>query len=193
MVNSGEELLGTITIDDIRPLLSDPQSVSTLVIAGDMMRESGFPVFEQEDPLDEVMRRFGNYRFQVPVVEGRRLVGSLWPHDVIESYNAEVAKRDMASSMAMTVGNGPVTRALPGVSGMSMAEVPAPRSFLGRSLGSIDVRNRYKITILLIKRRADDGDRIVEQFPDSSHVFEEGEMLLAMGTEVNLKRFERIG
>ena len=193
VVNSGEELLGTITIDDIRPLLSDPQSVSTLVIAEDMMRESGFPVFEQEDPLDEVMRRFGNYRFQVPVVEGRRLVGSLWPHDVIESYNAEVAKRDMASSMAMTVGNGPVTRALPGVSGMSMAEVPAPRSFLGRSLGSIDVRNRYKITILLIKRRADDGDRIVEQLPDSSHVFEEGEMLLAMGTEANLKRFERIG
>jgi trk system potassium uptake protein TrkA len=139
------------------------------------------------------MRRFGNYRFQAPVVEGTRLVGSLWPQDVIESYNAEVAKRDMASSMALTVGNGPVTRALPGVSGMSMAEVPAPRSFVGRSLGSLDVRNRYKITVLLIKRRAGDRDRIVEQLPDANHVFEEGDMLLAMGTETNLLRFERIG
>jgi CIC family chloride channel protein len=193
VVNRDQELLGTITIDDIRPLLSDPQSVSTLVIAGDMMREVGFPIFHPDDPLDEVMRRFGNYRFQAPVVEGARLVGSLWPQDVIESYNAEVAKRDMASSMALTVGNGPVTRALPGVSGMSMAEVKAPRSFIGRSLGSLDVRNRYKITVLLIKRRADDRDRIVEQLPDASHVFEEGDMLLAMGTDTNLLRFERIG
>ncbi len=82
----------------------------------------------------------GSYRFIAPVVEDGRLVGTLWPQDVIESYNAEILKRDMASTMAVTVGNGTPARALPGVRGMSMAEVPAPASFFGRSLGSLDIR-----------------------------------------------------
>ena len=55
------------------------------------------------DEKDEVMRRFGQYRFMAPVVDNGRLVGALWPQDVIESYNSEILKRDMASAMAMTI------------------------------------------------------------------------------------------
>ncbi|MCP4897443.1 MAG: CBS domain-containing protein, partial [bacterium] len=193
VVDDDRNLLGTITTDDIRPLLADPQSVGSLIIAKDMMREAGFPVFAPGDSLDEVMRRFGNYRFQAPVVEDGRLVGSLWPQDVIEAYNAELLKRDMASSMALAASHGPVTRALPGVRGMSMAEVPAPLSFLGKSLGSLDVRSRYRVTILLIKRTIEGGERIIDELPDADYVFEEGDVLLVMGTEERLRRFETVG
>jgi len=193
VVSSDGDLLGTITTDDIRPLMADPQAVRSLIIAEDMMREGGFPIFRPDDPLDQVMRRFGSYRFQAPVVEGRRLVGSLWPQDVIESYNAEVLKRDMASSMALTVGNGPVTRALPGVRDMSLADIPVPPSFAGCSLGSLDIRNRYNVTILLIKRRGDDGEHIMDQLPDADYVLEDGDVMLAMGIEARLRSFERTG
>ncbi len=193
VVNSNQELLGTITTDDIRPLLADPQSVGTLIIAQDLMREDGFPVFSPGDSLDQVMRRFANYRFQAPVVEDGRLVGSLWPQDVIQSYNGELLKRDMASSMAMTVGSGPVTKALPGVRDMSMAEVKAPSSFVGRSLGSLNVRSRYRVTVLLIKKGVGEGEHIVDQLPDADYVFQEADVMLVMGTETDLGRFERIG
>jgi hypothetical protein len=173
--------------------MADPQAVSSLIIARDLMREDGFPIFQPDDTLDEVMRGFGTYRFQAPVVEGRRLVGSLWPQDVIEAYNAEVLKRDMASRMALTVGNGPVTRPLPGVRNMSMADVPVPHSFTGRSLGSLDIRNRYKVTVLLIKRPGESGEEILDQLPDADYVLEPGDVMLVMGTESRLQRFERVG
>jgi chloride channel protein, CIC family len=192
VIDADRALLGTITIDDLRPLLADPQAVSSLIIAKDIMREEGFPVFHPDDSLDEVMRRFGNYRFQAPVVEGRRLVGSLWPQDVIGSYNAEVLKRDTASSMALTVGNGPVTRTLPGVRNMSMADIRVPNSFAGRSLGSLDIRNRYKVTVLLIKRPGEGGEQILDQLPDAEYVLEAGDVMLVMGKEARLRSFERI-
>ena len=193
VVDDDGNLLGSITIDDIRPLMADPQAVSSLIIARDLMREEGFPIFHPDDSLDEVMRGFGNYRFQAPVVEGRRLVGSLWPQDVIETYNAEVLKRDMASRMALTVGNGPVTRPVPGVPNMSMADVQVPLSFVGRSVGSLDIRNRYKVTVLLIKRPGEGGEEILDQLPDADYVLEAGDVMLVMGSESRLRRFERVG
>jgi len=188
VTDADQQLLGVITIDDIRPLMTDPESVRGLVIAEDMMRTDGFPVFAPDDSLDEVMRRFGRYRFMAPVVDDGRLVGSLWPQDVIESYNSEILKRDMASTMAVTVGNSPRARALPGVRGMSMAEVPVPASFFGRSLGSLDIRNRFGVSLLLIKRRGDDGEQIIDELPDADSVFQEGDVMLVLGNENRIFR-----
>jgi len=188
-----QQLLGVITINDIRPVMRDPESVRELVIAEDLMRTSGFPVFSPDDSLDEVMRRFGRYRFIAPVVEDGRLVGALWPLDVIESYNAEMLKRDMASTMAATVASGPSARPLPGARGMSMAEIPAPESFFGQSLGSLDIRNRFGVSLLLIKRKIGGGERIVDEVPSADYVFQEGDVMLALGNEQRLERFERAG
>jgi CIC family chloride channel protein len=186
-------LSGLITIDDIRPLMADPEVVRGLVIAEDMMRHDGYPVFGPDDPLDEVMRRFGRYRFMAPVVDDGRLVGTLWPQDVIEAYNAEILKRDMASTMAGKVGSGASSRALPGVRGMSLAEVSAPASFFGHSLGSLDLRKRHGVNLLLIKRQGDDGEEIVNELPTAEYVFQEGDVMLVLGSEHDLERFERAG
>jgi CIC family chloride channel protein len=189
----GNRLCGVITIDDIRPLLADTESVRGLVIAEDMMRNSGFPIFTPDDPLDDVMWRFGRYRFTAPVIDDGRLVGALWPQDVIEAYNAEILKRDMASTMARTMGNGPPARALPGVRGMSLVEVPVPMSFFGQSLGSLDIRRRFKVNLLLIKRISDEGETIVDELPTADYVFQEGDVMLVLGSEQHLERFERTG
>jgi len=193
VTDAGQRLLGVITIDDIRPLMTDPESVRGLVIAEDMMRTDGFPVFVPDDPLDEVMRRFGHYRFMAPVVENGRPVGALWPQDVIEAYNSELLKRDMASTMAATIGNGPRAQALPGVRGMSMAEVPVPPRFFGRSIGSLDIRNRFGVSLLLIKRTGPDGEEFVDELPDAESVLQEGDVMLVLGTADRVSRFEKNG
>jgi len=187
-------LLGVITVNDIQPLMTDIESVGGLVIAEDMMHLDDFPVFSPDVPLDEVMRRFGRYRFTVPVVDNNgRVVGALWPQDVIESYNSELLKRDMASTMAATIGDGPRERTLPGARGMSMAEIPAPASFFGRSLGSIDIRNRFGVTLLLIKRKRDKGEHIVDELPSAAYEFQEGDVMLVLGSEDCITHFERAG
>jgi K+/H+ antiporter YhaU regulatory subunit KhtT len=158
-----------------------------------MMRTDGFPTFAPEEPLDEVMRLFGRYRFMAPVLEKGRVVGTLWPQDVIESYNSEILKRDMASTMAVTVGNGSRTRVLPGIRGVSLAEVPVPESFFGKSIGSLDIRNRFGVSLLLIKRRSPNGEEIIEELPSAHSVFQEGDVMLVLGNDNHVNRLERTG
>lgn len=193
VTGADQQLLGVISTDNIRPLMADPELVRGLVIAEDMMHEDGFPVFSPDDPLDEVMRRFGRYRFMAPVVNDNRLVGALWPQDVIECYNSEILKREMASTMAATVGDGPRTQSLPGVRGMSMAEILVPASFFGHTVGSLDIRNRFGVSLLLIKRKGDGGEQIIDDLPDADSVLQEGDVILVLGSEDCITRFERAG
>ena len=76
---------------------------------------------------------------------------------------------------------------------MSMAEVPVPESFFGRSLGSLDIRSRFGVSLLLIKRKGDAGEQIIDEVPDADSVFQEGDVMLVLGNEDRISRFERNG
>jgi CIC family chloride channel protein len=193
VVDDEHRLLGVITINEIRPIMADLEAVQQILIARDLMSEVDFPVFEPHDRLDEVMQRFGNYRFEAPVVEGDRVIGAIWPEDVIRSYNAEVFKRDMASSMSLAVTSDEGARNIPGVQGVSMAEIPAPTSFLGKSVADLGIRKRFDVTILLIKRKTGGKEELVNQLPDAGYVFQEGDVMLVMGQQDCLLRLERAG
>jgi len=193
---TGEDgrLLGVITIDEVRPIMGDLAELGGLVIAGDMMREAGFPSFWPEDPLDEAMRRFGGYHHSCPVLdEGGIPVGSLWPEDVISRYNAELLKREMATTMALTVSNGEHLQALPGLEGIALAELPAPPSFTGRTLGDLDIRRRFGLTVLLVKHHSGSSDEIVDTVPDAAYVIQEDDHLLVLGAEASIHRLEAEG
>jgi CIC family chloride channel protein len=192
VVDHSGELHGVITINEIRPIMDDLESVQHLLIARDLMRESDFPVFTRKDPLDQVMRRFGNYRFEAPVVEDGKLVGTIWPQDVIQRYNAEVFKRDMASSMSTSLVGGPVPYAIPGVHGMSMVEIQVPPDFVGKSVAEVDVRRRFDVTILLLKRKSGEDDQVIHEIPEARSVFRDGDGMLVMGREEQLRRLERL-
>jgi CIC family chloride channel protein len=192
VVDHSDRLHGVITVNEIRPIMDDLEAVQQLLIARDLMRESDFPVFTREDRLDEVMLRFGNYRFEAPVVEDGKLVGTIWPQDVIQRYNAEVFKRDMASSMSTTMTRSPVPYAIPGIHGMSMVEINVPAEFVGRTVAEVDVRGRFDTTILLLKRRTGDDGEFIHEIPEARSVLREGDVMLVMGREENLRRLERL-
>jgi trk system potassium uptake protein TrkA len=99
----------------------------------------------------------------------------------------------MASAMAATVGNGPRERTLPGARRMSLAEIPAPASFFGRTLGSLDVRARFGVSLLLIKRMSGDEQQIIDELPSADYEFQEGDVMLVLGNEDCITRFERSG
>ncbi len=185
-------LRGVITIDDIRPLMADVASLGTLVIAGDMMREAGYPVLHPDDSLDEIMQRFGSYQYSCPVVEEGSLVGAVWPMDVIERYNAEVFKREMASSMSLAVSNGARVQALPGVHGVSLADVPVPGAFIGKTLAELKLRRDFNLTVLLIKRQAEGSETVIERVPDAGSVLDSGDILLVLGAEDGIRRLEKM-
>lgn len=193
VVGGGGRLLGVITMNEVRPIMTDTHSLDTLLIAGDFMRTDEHPLFRLDDSLDIVMRRFGSYRFEAAVVDGDKIIGSVRPEDVIRRYSGEVFKQDMAASMSLSMTDTFSAESIPGVSGMSIGEVTAPRSFAGRSVADLQIRKKFGVVILLIKRSSDGKEEVVNQLPDAEYVIREGDRLLLMGPDDDLKRIERSG
>jgi CIC family chloride channel protein len=193
VVDDRRRLLGVIAADQSRSIIADAASFEPLIIAQDLMQETGFPVVSPSDTLADVMRRLARYRGEVPVVSNGRVVGAIWPEDVLERYNAELFKRDMAAGMVSTVQSGPRPEPLPVVKDTSIVEIPVPYSFVGQSLASLDVRNRYECTILLIKQRDGAGDEVLNALPAADYVFRPRDAILVMGPNAKLRLLERGG
>lgn len=191
VVDEENQLAGVITIDEVRPIMADLAELGSLIIAGDMMREEDFPLFRNSDSLDDAMRSFGSFQHSCPVLDDKdSVVGTLWPSDVIERYNAEVLKREMASTMALTVSKPQRSRSFPGLHGVNMAEIVAPPNFVGHSLGELNIRQHFGVTVLLIKHRVEGSEVIEDRIPDASHVLLEGDRLLVLGPESRIRALE---
>jgi CIC family chloride channel protein len=185
-------LEGVVTSDQIRPVMTDASSLDALLIAQDVMVGGEFPTVAPNDSLADVMRQLGMYRGEVPVVEDGRLIGVIWPKDVIERYNTEIFKRDMAGSMVSAVSANGRSEAVPGAADAVVAEVPVPLRFVGKTISELNIRQSFGVSILMIKQLSLDGREQLDAAPAADHVFREGDVLLAMGPHDALRRL-RIG
>jgi trk system potassium uptake protein len=70
--------------------------------------------------------------------------------------------------------------------GMSVAEVIAPDFMDGKSLNQLDMRRRYKVTILLIKN----GNRFLVS-PDPDDIIHHGDTLVVVGKDEDIARLQR--
>ncbi len=184
-------LEGLITADQIRPVMHDPAALATLVIAQDVMVEGDFPKVRPNDSLADVMRHLELYRGEVPVLENGRLVGVIWPEDVIERYNTEVFKRDMAGSMASALTPEGKQGVMPAASDTVVAEVTVPGRFIGRTIRELNIRQDYGVSVLMIKRTTDDGEEELDAAPAADYAFQPGDVMLVLGHDADLRHLRR--
>jgi CIC family chloride channel protein len=192
VTDEDNRLEGVVTADQIRPVMTDASTLDALLIAQDVMEVSEFPSVAPTDSLADVMRQLGMYRGEVPVLEGGRLIGVIWPKDVIERYNTEIFKRDMARSMVSAVSTNGRLEAVPAAADALVAEVPVPSRFVGKTIRELNIRQSFGVSILMVKQLSQDGVERLNAAPASDYAFREGDVLLAMGPDDALRRL-RIG
>ena len=104
-------------------------------------------------------------------------------------------EQDAAARLAATIAHSGIERLVELDDGFSFVVVDAPSSFPGRSLQQLDVRRRYGINIVGI-RRVEEGvsegglDVAYARFilPDGATVIEEGDRLLVIGRSEDIHR-----
>lgn len=77
-----------------------------------------------------------------------------------------------------------------------IVELSAPKATINRSLNDIDLRNRYKLNLVTIKRQFDevrDGENVQEQHvlgvPSSKTIIQESDTLVIFGRTQDIERF----
>jgi RNAse (barnase) inhibitor barstar len=136
-----------------------------------------------------VMRFLEEYRGEVPVVEDEKLVGTIWPEDVIERYNEEVFKRDMAGSMASAVSSEPLAP-VPALHDTVVGEVLVPIQFSNRTIGELKIRQRYRVSVLVIKRIDEHGNEQIRAVTGPDTRLNEGDIMLVLGPPEQVRLLE---
>ncbi|MBN1942495.1 MAG: TrkA family potassium uptake protein [Phycisphaerae bacterium] len=81
--------------------------------------------------------------------------------------------------------------------GFSLIQTAAPRPFVGKSLGEIDVRKNHHVQVIAVRRQAEDTDaegrrrthEVVISVPTAETTIQDGDVLLLIGSDKALQAF----
>ena len=194
VVDAKQKFLGSVSLQEVRKALSDRDDVADLLIAMDLIN-SDIPKVKPEDNLDMVMKLFGIYDYdELPVVDSINLdkvIGTIKHKVVIEAYNREVMKRNLSQEVPSSVKLLERVKKVDFIDGYIMAEIPVPRSFVGRTIKEINIASRFGVQILLIKRLA--GELEVKQLvPSADETIQAGDTLVVLGSDDNIESLRHV-
>ncbi len=99
VVDEGGCLCGVVSANEIQPALADIDVLHHLVVASDVAVPN-WPAVSARDTLDTVVGRLEEgYRNELPVLDGKRLVGAVHMEDVLNRYRQELFKRELSASL----------------------------------------------------------------------------------------------
>jgi len=98
VVNSKGLLTGIFSLNDLRRIVREEESLHLLIVAEDIAVKDVITTYPDEN-LNEVMKKFGRLNIEeIPVMEregSRKVVGMVRRRDVIEAYNREMITREL--------------------------------------------------------------------------------------------------
>ncbi len=195
VVDRDGALQGSITLQMAKEFIEDKEIPPELIIASDLMR-TNVQCLQPDDNLDLVMHIFGRIDSrQLPVVENeqsRKLLGRVRVKDVIDMYNKEIFKKDLAGGMHSIVSGMERDRTIEVFASHQIVETTIPDQFVGQSIIELDIRNRYGVEVILIRKKSDESDDPSSRpgtLPSAHYRFEEGDDLLLIGEKENIERF----
>jgi len=183
-----EQLVGTLTLNDLKTVFYEREALADLVIAGDI---AGDPFFlTREASLHQVMELSGrHFMEEIAVVDdeqNRRYLGMVFVQDVIRHYNSEIKKRELALAVVTRKKYKDITQGISLGEGYRLTELPVPEEFIGTSLKDLAFRNRTNLEIILIKR-ATGGDVI----PQADTVLHTGDRIVVVGLLDDIRRLQK--
>jgi CIC family chloride channel protein len=191
--NRNGELIGFIPMRNIRKIILDRDYLENIVIAVDIM-ESRVPHVNMNETLDYALKLFSQYEVEeLPVIESetaKKLVGVITRKAVLDIYNKELTRRNMAQELSSSVKlleKHPEFEFLPGT---KIAQIPVPQTFIGRSIKELNIRQRYGVEILVITR---DGEHAQNQiFPKPDYYFTVHDKLVVVGDDKSVQTLKNL-
>jgi len=74
----------------------------------------------------------------------------------------------------------------------SFVELPTPAPFLGQTLRQLELRPKYGLTLIAIKRREDDGNEVTNVAPSAEEVLRKDDVLVLLGSNAKLSDFSKL-
>ena len=102
-------------------------------------------------------------------------------------------ERDMAVRVAHSLVVANVLDYIELSRDFSIIEIPAPKAFAGKSLKDLQLRNRFGLTLIAIKRKPSGaGQEVTNVAPDANDQIEAGDVLALLGSNERLAQLDKL-
>lgn len=193
VVDNQQKLQGSVSITEVRHALAHEEYLSELLVAQDLINHNEAKL-KPDDTLDQAMKIFGQFGIdELPVVDSNdpeKIIGSVKYRDLIKAYNRELIKRDMVQEISSSIKLLEKTQRIPFMPGHAMAEIPVPLSFAGKTVKQLQIRARFGVNVLMIKRKQKNNE--IEIIPRPEEIIQPGDLLIAMGREKDLNTLRNL-
>jgi CIC family chloride channel protein len=194
VVDKSNKFLGSVSLNEIRRTILDYDHLKNLLIASDIMNSKVISVHPDES-LDQVMKTFGQHNLdELPVVtkaNGDEILGSIWQHDIIETYNKQIFLRDMSGELGGGIRQIIEKKIVPVTDKYYLIHLEAPIVFIGKTLQELNLRSRFGADVLLIKKQSENAESRTIQ-PDANYIIEIGDGLIVFGEKALIEKLEKI-
>lgn len=100
--------------------------------------------------------------------------------------------RDVAERLARSLVSPSVLDYIEVAEGISVLEIAAPMMFVGKTLGELQIRKTFGVTVLVLRRaKQDDGKQDALVSPAADDTVELGDTLVIFGPDEKLRRMEQ--
>ncbi|MFX0139140.1 MAG: chloride channel protein, partial [Candidatus Hodarchaeota archaeon] len=193
VINDDKEFLGILPTHVIKSVLHD-ENLQHLVIARDLI-DSPIKTVSINNNLAECMDVFSRVEHEhLPVVEGNgsmKLLGSISRRDIFRLYNREILRKDVLGlKFVREIGEEKKRSHVELPREYKVDYVPLPKNFIGKTLKELDIRAKYSITIIAVKKRMG-GITGISEIPSPDRMYEDGDILIIVGKENDVERFKR--
>jgi CIC family chloride channel protein len=193
--NTEGNLVGTITENELRPIITEYHHIRETLIASDIAKREVKTVLKSDD-LDYTLKLFGSSNVDcLPVVSSKdrkKAIGTIWRDDVIAAYNQESFKHNLTDELAQDVRRIEKTKQSKVSDGYSIIEKKAPHRFIGKTLVQLRLRNKYGVEVLMIKQSNDPFSDSADQFkismPGPDYVIQENDILVLFGSDEKIEQ-----
>ncbi len=196
VVDEHLHVYGVILSKDVEKMINGIEKPDDALQAKDIC----IPVtyyFNVDDTLDTVIKAFGSSKLdEFPVVDEHipmKLTGTVSKNDVIGAYNDEMVKHDMVSTVSGYIGSADKFKQVKMSNGQVLSEIEIPGTMVNKTLKELDLRNKYGVEIILIKQNFDPDKKEKQNVitPKPGYRFQYNDVILAMGSEENIRKLRR--
>ena len=191
VVNRNNLVVGIISMNDLKELLFEKDSLNSLLIAGDLANID-FKVLTPEDNCKQALEIMRLHDFEaIPIVEAfnsKKIIGMLWRKDIQDSYQKEINRIELTHNLASSISMKEDATNIHFMEGYSLAEIKVPKSFVNKSIKEIYIRAKYGVDVLSIKSNQKSGLNI-NAIPNPDYIFEDIDTIVIAG---EIKRINRL-
>ena len=112
----------------------------------------------------------------------------------MDAYQREIIKQNAGDTFAYGINHPHRMETVDVMDGYSIMEIEAPHHFAGKMLNELDLRNRFGVNVLAIKRSTGKGRAgdLQVWVPDRGDSIRDGDVLVLLGQTDNINEIGKI-